>query len=94
MAVSLSIPEQLQQQYLDAADWKQTGDTAKAKQFVTVCTKILGVRPESSTQDGISISFNFKAIENQMQEAERFVESGTAKRHEGFRMYDFSKLRD
>jgi hypothetical protein len=55
------------------ADWRVTPDVEKARAFVTAATKLILILPQSSADDGFSMTTNIQQVERQMQEAQSFL---------------------
>jgi hypothetical protein len=63
----------LEQTILDNADWHETGSVSKAKAFATAIDRLLFLSPESSSDQGTSISLGRGVWEARRDAALRFI---------------------
>lgn len=70
-------PAQVEQDYLDYADYQTTGSIADARAFATACRRMLATRPTASAHGvgGRRIEMNIDVIAAELSKAEAWIES-------------------
>jgi hypothetical protein len=65
--------ESLEQTILDNADWHESGSVSKAKAFATAIDRLLFLTPESSSDQGTSLSVGRDIWRERRDDALRFI---------------------
>lgn len=60
-------------EFLTNIDWEETGDTAKAKLFVTACKALLVLMPKETRKSRQGWAYDVSEIRRMMQAASGFV---------------------
>lgn len=63
---------------LEYADFEEVGSVARAKLFITAAKRWLILRPESSSNEGSSISIGKTTIESMLKRAQDFVAANSS----------------
>lgn len=91
---SSSTDAQVWAAYDDNASFEEDGSATKAAAFVTACRILLRRRPQSTSVDGTTISFDAGAISDEMMRAQKWLASHRSSGAGGVRFLDFSGVRD
>jgi hypothetical protein len=68
----------LEQTILENADWHETGSVSKAKAFATAIDRLLFLSPESSSDQGTSLSLGRATWEKRRDAALEFIAAASA----------------
>ena len=82
---SASSLDDVRAAYIDAADYEETGDAAKARQFVTACRALILLLPKNVGYGSESVGLSVPEIRAELQTARRFL---AAKRGGTTRYYE------
>lgn len=63
----------LMEDMLDLMDWEETRSVARARQFITSASRLLALRPVSSSFKSSSMAFDFATITEMIKRAQSFV---------------------
>jgi len=58
---------------LDLMDWEATRNVHRAKQFITTASRLLALRPASSSFKSSAMSYDFSTIQDMIRRAQAFV---------------------
>ncbi len=92
---STSTEDEIAAAYMDNASYREDGDVAKAKAYITAC-EFMSMRGVSVIdRDGKRMEFDQRVIESQMQRAERFIAARRSVANGGFgiRQFTFGEFR-
>ena len=74
------MSQEREQEYLDAAaayhlnsDWFEQGSLAKAKAFVTACTKLIGILPKLTEHQNERVEFDMRILSGEVDRAMRWA---------------------
>lgn len=65
--------EAIEQELHDNCDFEEVGSVAKANAFVTAAKRLLAFSPESSSNEGSSLSFNRSALTSLLDRAQQYI---------------------
>ena len=91
---SSSTDQQVWDSFDDNASFEEDGSASKAAAFVTACRILLRRRPQSTSVDGTTVSFDGGAIEKEMLRAQKWQAANRANAAGGVRYINFSGIRD
>lgn len=63
----------LMEDMLDLMDWEETRSVDRARRFITVASRLLALRPVSSSFKSSAMSFDFASITDMIRRAQAFV---------------------
>lgn len=65
--------DNLLEDMLSLMDWEETRNVQRAKQFITAASRLLALRPASSSFKSSAMSFDLSAIQEMIRRAQAFV---------------------
>ena len=66
--------DQIIDELLDNADWRASASVTKAQAFVTAAKRYMILSPESTSDQGSSMTLGRDMIESMMQEAQQYID--------------------
>lgn len=91
---SASTDQQVWDSFDDNASFEEDSSATKAAAFVTACRILLRRRPQSTSVDGTTVSFDPGAISAELMRAQKWLASNRSNGAGGVRFLDFSGVRD
>jgi len=68
-----ATPDEILDAFTDNADYEETQSLAKARAFVTACIRLIGVIPQSQSDQGSSIAYSTAQVQALMQRAQNWI---------------------
>jgi hypothetical protein len=59
--------------FSDNADYEETQSLPKARAFVTACVRLIGVIPQSQSDQGSSVAYSIPQVQALMQRAQNWI---------------------
>jgi hypothetical protein len=59
--------------FSDNADYEETQSLPKARAFITACVRLIGVIPQSQSDQGSSIAYSIPQVQALMQRAQNWI---------------------
>lgn len=91
---SASTDQAVWDSFDDNASFEEDQSATKAAAFVTACRILLRRRPQSTSVDGTTVSFDGGAIEKELMRAQKWLAANRSNAAGGVRYLDFSGVRD
>lgn len=76
--MAIKTVDQILDDYNDYADYEETNSVSRARSFISACRRLIGIIPQSQSDQGSSMSMSVAQVESMMKHAQVFVEVNSA----------------